>query len=321
MTMTQTALEPTHPPLSRDLPAPRRRRRRGESLAVYLIPGGLLFLAVILVPMGMNVWYSLHQWYGVGPMKWIGLRNYTGLLHDATFWASFGHQMGLVVAMAIVPTIVGLLLAAGLFDYIGTRFGARAASILRACIYVPQVMPLAVMGVVWGWILNPQIGVLNGLLKDVGLGSLQHDWLGDPKTALYTVMAVMVWVQIGFPLVIFMAGMQRIDPSLHEAAEVDGAGWWQRFFRITVPIMRPETYVVLLMTTIGALKSFAAIYTLTQGGPGTSTNVPAYYSYANFFQTTKVGYGAAIATVMTVITVVVTLVLLRLQSRQQEVQG
>jgi len=300
--------------------APRRGIRRHDSLALYLVPGAVLFAAVILVPMGMNVWYSLHQWYGVGPMTWVGLRNYTQLFHDATFWASFEHQVGLVLAMAVVPTVIGLVLAAGLFDYIGGRFGARATSILRACIYVPQVMPLAVMGVVWGWILNPQIGVLNGLLKDVGLGSLQHDWLGDPHTALYTVMAVMVWVQIGFPLVIFMAGMQRIDPSLHEAAEVDGAGWWQRFFRITVPIMRPETYVVLLMTTIGALKSFAAIYTLTQGGPGTSTDVPSYYSYANFFETTKVGYGAAIATVMTVITIVVTLVLLRLQSRRQEVQ-
>ncbi|WP_037917614.1 carbohydrate ABC transporter permease [Actinacidiphila yeochonensis] len=318
--MSQAALEPARPPGTTPEAAAVRGRRRRESLALYLLPGAALFVAVILIPMGMNVWYSLHQWYGIGPMKWVGLQNYVRLFHDSTFWTSFEHQVGLVLAMAVVPTVVGLVLAAGLFDYIGARFGGRTAGLLRACIYLPQVMPLAVMGVVWGWILNPRIGALNGLLGDVGLGSLRHDWLGDPRTALYTVMAVMVWVQIGFPLVIFMAGMQRIDPSLHEAAEVDGADWWQRFFRITVPIMRPETYVVLLMTTIGALKSFAAIYTLTQGGPGTSTNVPSYYSYANFFETTRVGYGAAIATVMTVITVVVTLVLLRLQSRQQEVR-
>ena len=184
---------------------PGRRRRLDRGYPFFLIPGAVLFTAVIAVPFAMNIGISLTRWQGVGPMTWVGLKNYQRLFHDSVFWSSFLHNVGLVVAMAVVPTALGLVVAAGLFDFIGKRFGPRTASVLRACIYLPQVMPLAVMGVVWGWILAPGDGVLNSALKDVGLGSLAHDWLGDPNTALYTVMAIMVWIQLGFPVVIFMA--------------------------------------------------------------------------------------------------------------------
>jgi ABC-type sugar transport system permease subunit len=174
----------------------------------------------------------------------------------------------MVVAMAAVPTVVGLVLAAALFDFVGKHFGSRTVAVLRACFYLPQVLPIAVAGIVWSWILAPENGSLNELLKAIGLGSLQQDWLGDPDLALYTVMGVMVWVQLGFPLVVFMAGLQRVDPQLYEAAELDGAGWWRRFWHITLPQIRPEIYVVLLWCTIAALKVFGAVYVLTKGGPG-----------------------------------------------------
>jgi ABC-type sugar transport system permease subunit len=160
--------------------------------------------------------------------------------------------------------------------------------------------------------------VLNSALKDIGLGSLTHDWLGDPNTARYTVMAIMVWIQLGFPVVIFMAGLQRVDPALHEAAAIDGASWWRRFWHITVPQIRPESYVVLLMCSIAALKAFAPIYVLTRGGPGNATDIPSYYSYQNFFEKTQVGYGAAIATVLTVLTLIVTTIFIVVQGRHQD---
>lgn len=297
---------------------PGRRRRAERGYPLFLVPAAVLFTAVIAVPFGMNIGISLTRWQGVGPMTWVGLKNYQRLFHDSVFWSSFWHNVGLVLAMAVVPTALGLVVAAGLFDFIGKRFGPRTASILRACIYLPQVMPLAVMGVVWGWILAPGDGVLNSALKDVGLGSLAHDWLGDPNTALYTVMAIVVWIQLGFPVVIFMAGLQRVDPALHEAASIDGAAWWRRFWHITVPQIRPESYVVLLMCTIAALKAFAPIYVLTRGGPGTSTDIPSYYSYQNFFEKTQVGYGAAIATVLTVLTLIVTTIFIVVQGRHQD---
>jgi ABC-type sugar transport system permease subunit len=254
-------------------------------------------------------------------MSWVGFGNYRRLFADSVFWSSFWHNVLLIVAMAVLPTLLGLLVAAALFDYLGKRFGARTASVLRACLYLPQVMPLAVMGVVWGWILAPGGGVLNSVLRDVGLGSLGHDWLGDPKTALYAVMAVMVWIQLGFPLVVFMAGLQRIDPALYEAAELDGASWRRRFWHVTVPQIRPEFYVVMLMCTIAALKAFAPIYVLTRGGPGYATDIPSYFSYQNFFEKTQVGYGAATATVLALITLIITAIFITAQFRRQDEEG
>jgi raffinose/stachyose/melibiose transport system permease protein len=239
-------------------------------------------------------------------------------MKDSQFWASFRHSLSMVLAMAVIPTAVGLVLAAALFDFVARHFGTRLASVLRACFYLPQVLPITVAGIVWSWILAPDNGSLNDLLKSVGLGSLQQDWLGDPKFALYSVMAVMVWVQLGFPVVIFMAGLQRIDPALQEAAELDGASWWRRFWHVTLPQLRPEINVVMLWCTIAALKVFGAVYVLTKGGPADATNVPSYFSFATFFEKTQVGYGSAIATVMTLIILALAVVGLRFQTRAEE---
>jgi ABC-type sugar transport system permease subunit len=263
----------------------------------------------------MNVYTSFTKWTGVGPRQWAGLANYRQLMHDSEFWASMWHSFALVAAMAVVPAVVGLLVAAALFDVIAKRFSPRVASVLRACIYLPQVLPIIVAAIVWGWILDPQYGALNVALRDVGLGFLAHDLLGDPNTALLTVMAVLIWFQLGYPVVIFMAALQRTDPALGEAAEIDGATWRQRLLRVTVPQIRPEIYVVLLTCTVASLRAFGWIYALTGGGPGVATQVPSYYSYQSFFTNLDVGYGSAIATVMTLIILVVSVVFLWLQRR------
>ena len=180
---------------------------------------------------------------------------------------------------------------------------------------------MAIAGVVWTWILQPDYGALNWLLQGIGLGSLARNWLGDGTTALPTVMTIMVWFQLGYPLVIFMGALQRIDPELLEAAAIDGATWFQRFFYITIHLIRPEIFVVVLTTTIYALKIFAQIFVLTRGGPGTATMVPSYFAYQNFFQKADVGYGSAIATIMAIIIMALTLVFINFQSRQELVEG
>jgi raffinose/stachyose/melibiose transport system permease protein len=291
-------------------------KRKGY--APYLIPGVLASLAVIVVPAVMTVYVSFTRWSGVGSPSWIGFDNYTRLFHDANFWASFGHILLLIVAMAVVPTLLGLVLAAVLFDYVAKgRSGTRWAALFRSGFYIPQVIPVAVTGIVWGWILHPEYGALNRILDSVGLSALAENWLGDPKYALYSVMVIMVWVQIGYPVVMFMSGLQRIDPELYEAADLDGASWWQRFRKITVYQIRPELYVVLVTTTIAALKIFGQIFVLTRGGPSNATLVPSYFAYRNFFEKAQVGYGSAISTVLTVLIVVLALVVLRVQNRAQ----
>jgi ABC-type sugar transport system permease subunit len=315
--MTRSVAAERAPVRRQAAPTARRGRRDGAPYLVYLVPSAALFAAVIALPFGMNIYTSFTNWTGVGPMKWAGLANYRQLLHDSEFWASIWHSVLLVAAMAIVPAILGLIVAAALFDVIGKRFGQRTASVLRACIYLPQVLPIIVAAIVWGWILDPQNGALNALLRDVGLGFLAHDLLGDPKTALLTVMAVLVWFQLGYPVVIFVAALQRVDPQLAEAAEIDGASWWQRLWRVTVPQIRPEIYVVLLTCTVASLRAFAWIFALTNGGPGTATQVPSYYSYQSFFTNLQVGYGSAIATVMTVIIICVSVIFLWAQRRKE----
>jgi len=289
--------------------------------AVYLIPGVVASLAIIVVPLVMTVYVSFTRWTGVGSPSWIGLDNYTRLFQDANFWASFGHILLLIIAMAVVPTLAGLVLAALLFDYIAKHFSNRWASFFRSGFYLPQVLPVAVTGIVWGWILHPSYGALNRILESVGLGGLAHNWLGDPKYALYSVMGVMIWFQLGYPIVMFMSGLQRINPELYEAADLDGATWWQRFRRITVYMIRPEFYVVLVTTTIAALKIFGQVFVLTRGGPSNATLVPSYFAYKNFFEKAQVGYGSAISTVLTVLIIVLAIVFLRLQARAERTGG
>jgi raffinose/stachyose/melibiose transport system permease protein len=288
-----------------------------KGYGVYLIPGIILSLAIIVVPLVMTVYTSFTRWNGVGDQTWIGFDNYTRLFHDSLFWSSFGHIILLILAMAVVPTLLGLVLAAVLFDYVAKHFGSRWASLFRSGFYLPQVIPVAVTGIVWGWILHPEYGALNKILNSVGLSKLAVNWLGDPKYALYTVMGIMVWIQLGYPIVMFMSGLQRIDPSLYEAADLDGATWWQRFRKITVHMIRPEFYVVLVTTTIAALKIFGQVFVLTKGGPSNATLVPSYFAYKNFFEKAQVGYGSAISTVLTVIIIVLAVVFLRLQARAE----
>jgi len=283
----------------------------------YLLPGSLLLTGVVLVPLVWNVYLSFTRYRGIRPPKWIGLENWTRLLSDEKFWTSFGNSVAMIVAMVVIPTLVGLVLAAMLFDLIGKKFGGGVASFLRATYYLPQILPAVIAAIVIGWILRPENGALNVILKAVGLGSLQHNWLGSPDTALPSIMVIMVWVQLGYPVVIFMAALQRVNPELYEAAELDGANWFQRFRWITVSIIRPEIFVVTLTCTIAALKVFGPIYTLTRGGPGTSTIVPSYYSYSEFFQTQQVGYGATISTALTVLIVIVSFLFIAAQNRAE----
>jgi raffinose/stachyose/melibiose transport system permease protein len=253
----------------------------------------------------------------VGIPKFVGLTNYAKLLADDAFWSSLQHTLAFAVAMAVIPTMLGIFLAAVLFDYVTARLGQGWSSFFRAGFYLPQILPISAAGVLWGWILNP-IGALNGILDAVGLHQLSLNWLGDPHLALPAVMAVMVWLQLGYSLVVFMAGLARVDPSLYEAAEIDGANWLQRFWSITVPMLQPEIFVVGLTTTIAALKVFGPVFVLTTGGPDDATIVPSYFAYYHYFQTFRVGYGSAMTTVQMLMTIVLGMIFLRVQSRQTE---
>jgi raffinose/stachyose/melibiose transport system permease protein len=231
----------------------RRKLEPTGGYWAYLIPGAIGFAAVVLIPFGMNVYLSFTRFRGVGSPQFIGIDNYTRLISDPTFWTSFLNSLIFIFAMAIVPTALGILIAAILFDFIAPRFGTRTSSFMRAMFYLPQILPIAVAGVLWKWMYQPEYGVLNSILDTLGLGALRQNWLGDPDVAIWSVVNVLIWLQIGYTVVIFMAGLSRVDPALHEAAELDGAGWITRFRIITLNQLRPEIAVVIITTSVAAL--------------------------------------------------------------------
>lgn len=282
---------------------------------LFLVPGILVFLVLIVAPFLVNIGVSFTKWTGIGAPKWIALANYTKAFSDTIFWSSFRNNVYLILGMTILPTLIGLILAVVLFDYVAKRFGQGIASIFRAAFYLPQILPVVVAAIVWRWILQPDWGVVNQVLKTLGIAPV--NWLGDPQTALLSVLFMLIWFQIGYPLVIFMAGLQRVDPELYEASAIDGATWMQRIVYITVPLLRPELYVVVLTTTIFALKTFGPVFAMTKGGPGNATMVASYFSYKNFFENSNVGYGSTIATLLTIVVIVVTVVSIRVQTRHE----
>ncbi|MGM5059630.1 carbohydrate ABC transporter permease [Rhizobium sp. 814_E9_N1_1] len=287
---------------------------RGYSL--YLIPGTIGFILIVLIPQLANLGLSFTAWKGVGTPRPVGLQNYHRLLTDDQFWGSMYHTLLFIVSMTVIPVCIGLVLAALLFDYVRDEFGEWVSSFFRAGFYLPQILPVTVAGVLWGWILNP-VGVINITLKAIGLENLAQNWIGDATYALAAVSLVIVWIQVGYCLVVFMAGLSRIDPSLYEAAELDGANWWSRLVTITIPLLAPEIFVVVLTTLIAALKVFAPIFVITAGGPDNATLVPSYLTYYHFFTTQRVGYAAAIAVVQTTLTIALAVIFLRFQSQQQ----
>ncbi|WP_139146574.1 sugar ABC transporter permease [Arthrobacter sp. SW1] len=294
--------------------APKLRRPSGYWL--YLLPIFIGFLAVVGIPFGMNIYYSLFRWKGgTAPMRWNGLNNYVQLFEDVEFWTSLRNSIFMVVAIVVIPTAIGLLLAALLTETIGRRFGPRIASFLRATYYLPQILPIAVAGFMWSWILDPSNGAINTFLQSLGADG--PDWLGNPDLAIYAVMLMLIWLQIGYPLVIFMAALSRVDPELYEAAALDGAGKWRQVLAISLPTIRPEIFIVVLTATVAALKVFAPILILTGGGPEGSTVVPSYYAYRNFFELSQVGYGSTISTVMALVIFAIAALMLWWQRRQE----
>jgi raffinose/stachyose/melibiose transport system permease protein len=291
------------------------RVSRSLGFYLYLIPGGLGLLAVVLVPLLANIAISFTSWKGIGAMKFVGLSNYQKLLADDLFWGSLQHTAVFIFAVAIVPTIIGLVVAAVLFDFVSASFSPAVSNFFRAGFYLPQILPISAAGVLWGWILSP-VGVANSVLGSLGLGGLQQNWLGNPTIAILSVSGVLVWLQVGYSLVVFMAGLTRVDPALYEAAEIDGATWTQRFWSVTVPMLQPEIFVVGLTTTIAALKVFAPVYVLTTAGPDNATMVPSYLSFYHFFSTNRIGYGSAITTAQTLLTFVLAFFFVRFQLRR-----
>lgn len=280
---------------------------------LYILPGFLIYVIFILWPIFDTLRYSFYSWDGFTAPVFIGLDNYSQLLSDRSLHLALRNNLLFIAFYTVFPIGVALLLTALL-----TRRQIWGLSFFRAGLFVPYVMSMVVVGVVWRWIYNPAFGPLNQVLKAVGLGAWALPWLGDFTWALPAVGLIGTWVQYSFCLVLFMAGVQRIEEQLYDAARIDGASDAQQFWYITWPSLRPEIAIALVTTLITALRVFDLVYVTTRGGPGDQTLVASLWLYQNAFQLNRVGYAATIAVVLTAIILVISYIVLTFQRRYSE---
>ena len=257
---------------------------------IYILPGLLVYFALVLGPIIAAIGISFTEWNGIGSPNWIGFGNYAKLLSDETFYVALKNNALFMVFYCVIPIVVGLLLAALVWS-----LRQREQFALRTLLFLPYIMPTAVLGIIWHWLYNPAFGPINQALKLAGLGSIALPWLGDFTFVLPAVGIVASWYFFGFCMVLFLSGIQRIDPSLFEAARVDGTSGSRIFFFITLPLLLPEIRIALLLTIIASIKSFDLIFTMTRGGPANATLVPNIYMYELGFQLNRYGYASAVA--------------------------
>ncbi|MEN6410443.1 MAG: sugar ABC transporter permease [Anaerolineaceae bacterium] len=281
---------------------------------VFLAPGLLIYAVFVLYPIFETVRTSFYQWDGFSASRtFVGLENYRTLLQDNQFFLALSHNLFAIFFYSILPIMLGLFLA----SLIG-RAKLPGMTFFRVGLFLPQVISMVVVGVIWRWIFNPVFGPLNVILKAVGLGALTRSWLGDFTWAMPAVGTVGTWVQYGFCMVLFLAGMQRISPDYYEAAQLDGANGWQQFRFITLPALRPEMIVALITTLIAALKIFDLIFVTTKGGPGDQTLVASFLVYRSAFELNRIGYAAAVATVLALVIFAISFFILRFQAEPEE---
>lgn len=267
-----------------------------RSAFLFVMPALVLYLAFVGLPILQVIAYSFFDWDNGIVQGFAGLSNYAQLAGDAVFWNALGHNAIWVVLTLAFPLMAGLLIAAILAE-----LPSRAVQILGAVYFLPRTVPLVVAGIIWGWIYNPIFGLANYLLESIGLGWLAGAWLAESGSALLSLNVIGAWTFFGFCVIIYLAAIQSIDPSLYEAASLDGATWWQRFRFITAPLLNATTLFLGLYAAIEAMRFFDLVWVTTQGGPGYSTEVLTTHIYKTFFLVGDFGYAATLSVVLLVI--------------------
>lgn len=270
---------------------------------LFLVPA-LVFLLFVYIPIFENVFLSLFQWSSFSPEKtFIGLKNYVELFHDPVFYQALTNNVLYAVISIVCQVFGGLILAAVLEDKLVRKW----SPFFRTVFFLPVVISMTVIALLFDFIYNPETGLLNQLLQDIGLDQLTRAWLGDDSTAMLSVIFVSQWQSVGYIAMLYIVSIQKIPDELYEAARLDGAGKIQQFFHITVPQTKEMSFVAVVMTLTGAFTVFNEPYILTGGGPGNASEVLSTFLYKSAFTKDMMGYASAIATVVLIITLALSL--------------
>lgn len=262
---------------------------------LFVTPGLALYGAAVLLPAIASGWYAFTDWNGISPSaSFVGIANFRQLLHDEQARSAFGNTLILTLAVVVFQNAIGLVLAIGLHRAVRTR------NLLRTLFFAPIALSPLVVAYIWQFMYSSH-GAVDQLLETIGLGGLVRPWLGDPNTALYAIVATIVWQFAGYSMVIFLAGLERIPPDVYEAAAIDGANAWQRFRDVVFPLLAPAFTINVVIASIMGLKQFDQVFAMTQGGPGYATETVTTVLYKQAFVYGNYAYGTALAVGLTVL--------------------
>lgn len=273
-------------------------------IAALVAPGVLTFIFAVLAPIVLSVFYGFTDYSGIGSYNFVGIENYKTLMGDSTFWLALRNSLFLAVGFVCIQHPLAIITAAVL-----DRLQKKAEGFFRCVYFIPNVISVAVIAALWKYVYNPNYGMLNNIIKMFG-GEGTTNWLGSGY-AIWSVLIVLIWHGFGWGMLIYYAGIKGIDPSLYEAAGIDGCNNKQAFLHITLPLMKPVIYVNVTLAIISALKQMETVYLLTGGGPGNETQFVASYLYQQAFSSFKYGYGNAIGVVFILICLLANVILNR----------
>lgn len=279
-------------------PTPRAQRRTDWQGLVYVLPALVLVAVFFLVPLGMTVWMSLHDWPLLGTPRWTGAANYTRLWGDTSFW----NAMRFTVIYTIVATIglMGVAMALALM----VQSEGRAVTIYRTAYFLPVVTGFASASLLWAWLANVDAGLFSPLAQMLGMTEGRVNLLASFDLAFWSVTIMVVWKMAGFYMVILMSGLQSIPSDYQEAARIDGASWFQRFRWITMPLVRQPFALALILCVSGSMLAFDQFYIILNGGPRNQTITAVYKIFNESFVSFRLGYGSALSVVLLIILMV-----------------
>ena len=297
----------THSRPLRDSASRSRKLKYALTVLAFLLPSAIPLALFTLGPMVAAAWISLTKWNLLLPPQFVGVDNYTKLLADPRTGDVFLHTVYYIVGYLPMVYIGGLTLALAL------NTALKGRSFLRGIYFLPVVTSWIVVALVWRWLLNPSTGVINTVLASVGIEG--PGWWTDPTWAMPSIILASAWKDLGFVMVILLAGLQSISPDLYDAAKVDGAGWWRRTTSITIPLLSPSTFFVLVISLINGFQVFDQVYAMTGGGPAGASQVVVQQIYDLTFRYGRAGEASALSWMLFIVVLAVTVIQIRGQKR------
>lgn len=287
--------------------------RDKKAIFLFVFPAALVFTVIIILPIIFSAYYSLLNWNGIGKGTFVGLKNYINLFVNNTdgFTKSVKNSFVLALLSVVIQLPISLLLALILAR------GVKGEGFFRTIYFIPVIISTVVIGQLWMKIYHPEYGMLNIILKGIGLGGLSHAWLAEGKTALGAAFIPILWQYIGYHMLLMYAGIKSISPDIYEAAKIDGASEFHMATRITIPLIKPILEVCVVFAVTGSFKSFDLIYILTNGGPLHASEVPSTLMYNTIFNKYMYGYGSAMSTFIIVECLVFTLIIRKAFQRRK----